>query len=217
MNTPLNTPMNIQPTHMNAAPQQLTLMDLLDARENRVYHQKELLNAYPGAVLVSMTLNIPGPVKDSPRYRKALEAGLHRLKTILADRCCSESSFTILHEEFCSLATGPEAYLVVQGSTANSAENSAAFSTADLANLAFDIKKAAVSVEEGSALGRLFDMDVLIPGEMFPQSISRSQLGATPRRCLLCEEDAKACARSRAHTMDQLLEKINEILSDAGL
>lgn len=210
--------MNIQPTHMNAAPQQLTLMNLLDARENRVYHQKELLNKYPGAVLVSMTLNIPGPVKDSPRYRKALETGLHRLKSMLTDRCCSESSFTILHEEFRPLATGPEAYLVVQGSTANSA----ASDTADSENLApealaLDIKKAAVSVEEGSALGRLFDMDVLIPGENFPCSISRSRLGAAPRRCLLCEEDAKACARSRAHTMDQLLEKINEILSDSGL
>ena len=210
----MNTPMNTPPTHMAADPRQLTLMDLLDARENRVYHQKELLNKYPGAVLISMTLNIPGPVKDSPRYRKALEAGLHRLKTILIDRCGSECNFTILHEEFRPLVTGPEAYLVAQGDAASD--------TADSENLAqetpaLDIKKAAVSVEEGSALGRLFDMDVLIPGENFPRSISRSQLGAAPRRCLLCDEDAKACARSRAHTMDQLLQKINEILSDAGL
>ena len=219
----MNTPMNTPPTHMDADPRQLTLMDLLDARENRVYHQKELLNAYPGAVMISMTLNIPGPVKDNPRYRKALETGLHRLKTILADRCGSECSFTILHEEFRPLATGPEAYLVAQSSAANSAASNTAESkklaleALALETLALDIKKAAVSVEEGSALGRLFDMDVLIPGENFPHSISRSQLGAAPRRCLLCEEDAKACARSRAHTMDQLLEKINEILSDAGL
>ena len=201
--------MTTQPTHTNAAPRQLTLMDLLDARENRVYHQKELLNKYPGAVLISMTLNIPGPVKDSPRYRKALETGLHRLKTILKDGCGSKCSFTILHEEFRPLATGPEAYLVVRSSAANS--------SADSEKLALDIKKAAVSVEEGSDLGRLFDLDVLIPDETFPQSISRSRLGAAPRRCLLCEEDAKACARSRAHTMDQLLEKINEILSNARL
>lgn len=190
--------MNTPTTHIDTASRQLTLMDLLDARENRVRHQKELLNAYPGAVLVSMTLNIPGPVKDSLRYRKALEAGVHRLKAMLAGRCDSECSCTILHEEFRPLATGPEAYLVVQGEP-------------------LDIKKTAISVEEGSALGRLFDLDVLLPGENFPQSISRSRLGAAPRRCLLCEEGAKACARSRAHTMDQLLEKVNEILSDAGL
>ena len=190
--------MNTPTTHIDTASRQLTLMDLLDARENRVRHQKELLNAYPGAVLVSMTLNIPGPVKDSLRYRKALEAGVHRLKAILTGRCDSECSCTILQEEFRPLATGPEAYLVVRGEP-------------------LDIKKTAISVEEGSDLGRLFDLDVLIPGENFPQSISRSRLGAAPRRCLLCEEDAKACARSRAHTMDQLLEKVNEILSDAGL
>lgn len=204
--------MNTPTTHTDAAPRQLTLMDLLDARENRVCHQKELLNKYPGAVLISMTLNIPGPVKDSPRYRKALETGIHRLKAILVDRCGSECRFTILHEEFRPLATGPEAYLVVRGDAANSAADSE-----KLALEALDIKKAAVSVEEGSDLGRLFDMDVLVAGENFPRSISRSQLGAAPRRCLLCEEDAKACARSRAHTMDQLLEKIAEILSDAGL
>lgn len=202
---------------------ELTLMDLLHAREDRVRHQKELLDTYPGTVLISMTLNIPGPVKDSPRYRKALETGLHRLKTMLAiggstAQAHQEYCFAILHEEFRPLATGPEAYLVLRGEP-------------------LEIKKAAVSVEEGSALGRLFDIDVLIPGQSvdpglhdspdspdspdgipdFPRSISRIQLGAGPRRCLLCEEDAKACARSQAHTMDQLLEKINEILSDAGL
>ncbi|MBR4411438.1 MAG: citrate lyase holo-[Firmicutes bacterium] len=74
-----------------------------------------------------------------------------------------------------------------------------------------------------------FDMDVLVinddavPDEKGHyrltdiRSISRSQLGAGPRKCLLCGENAKACARSRAHSMDDLLNKINEILSDAGL
>ena len=38
---------------------ELTLMDLLDSRENRVNHQKELLEQYPGSTLVSITLNIP--------------------------------------------------------------------------------------------------------------------------------------------------------------
>lgn len=280
--------MNVQQSHTDCTPQEpqeLTLMDLLNAREDRVRHQKALLNAHPGAVLVSMTLNIPGPVKDSPRFRKALETGLHRLKAMLAG---SESSAqeptlaqvptlasepspsptparqncgcTILHEEFRPLITGPEAYLVLQpaegcsdGCGDNSGEGysdersgSSAMGCSDRSGTDYplDIKKAAVSVEEGSDLGRLFDIDVLVPGENdavsgeiaapgphdgsdsshsfdditgFPRSISRSQLGMKPRRCLLCEEDAKACARSRAHTIEQLLEKIDEILSSAGL
>ena len=193
---------------------ELTLMDLLDSRENRVNHQKELLEQYPGSTLVSMTLNIPGPVKDRPEYRKALETGLHRLKAMV-------SPAAVLHEEFRPLITGPEGYLVIGNS------NPAWEHTTE--SLAVEIKKAAIAAEEADALGRLFDIDVLVindeakPGEngQFSltdiRSISRSQLGGKPRQCLLCGEDAKACARSRAHSMDDLLQKINELLSDAGL
>lgn len=244
--------MNVQQSHTDCTPQEsqeLTLMDLLNAREDRVRHQKALLNAHPGAVLVSMTLNIPGPVKDSPRYRAALETGFHRLKAMLAasgslsptqepaqasipSPALPNHRFAILHEELRPLITGPEAYLVVRGSAANSdsdfADSASEISPGDISYI---IKKAAVSVEEGSDLGRLFDIDVLISGQNtepalydtpdslsdFPCGISRSQLGMKPRQCLLCGENAKACARSRAHTMDQLLAKVNEILSNAGL
>ena len=211
-----------------AAP--LTLKDLLDSRENRVNHQKELLEQYTGSTLVSMTLNIPGPVKDRPEYRKALETGLHRLKAMLmsdsnaargntSSSTCGRSTVQLLHEEFRPLITGPEGYLVL-GCTSPQ-------QTAE--ELAIEIKKAAVAAEESDALGRLFDMDVLVIDDALKadenghysltdiRSISRSQLGAGPRKCLLCGENAKACARSRAHSMDDLLNKINEILSDAGL
>ena len=182
---------------------ELTLMDLLDSRENRVNHQKELLEQYPGSTLISITPNSPGPVKDRPEYRRALETGLHRLKAML-------NFEAIPYEEFRPLITGPEGYLVVNGDP-------------------MAIKKAAVAAEEADALGRLFDMDVLVindaavPDECGHysltdiRSISRDQLGAEPRKCLLCGENAKACARSRAHSMDDLLNKINEILSEAGL
>ena len=48
---------------------EVTLKELLDSRENRVWHQQELIEKY-GGVLVSVTLNIPGPIKDKPEYRK---------------------------------------------------------------------------------------------------------------------------------------------------
>lgn len=207
---------------------ELTLMDLLDSRENRVNHQKELLEKYAvvpsigthtaveirrNVSLVSMTLNIPGPVKDRPEYRKALETGLHRLIAMFNEReedAESRAEVQILYQEFRPLVTGPEGYIVVTGDP-------------------LEIKKAAMAAEEADALGRLFDIDVLIISDDAEpdaaghfsltdiQSISRSQLGGKPRQCLLCGEDAKACARSRAHSMDVLLQKINEILSDAGL
>ena len=158
---------------------ELTLMDLLDSRENRVNHQKDLLEQYPGSTLVSMTLNIPGPVKDRPEYRKALETGIYRLKAMV-------SSAAVLHEEFRPLITGPEGYLVIGNS------NPAWEHTTE--SLAVEIKKAAIAAEEADALGRLFDMDVLVTSDdAMPdeeghysltdiRSISRSQLGAEPRK-----------------------------------
>jgi len=169
---------------------QLTLMELLDSRENRVRHQQELLAEYGGS-LVSMTLNIPGPVKDSPEYRKALRRGMEELKEKIASVTEPEG---FLHEEIRDLITGPEGYLCISKEALSPME----------------LKKAAVEVEEASPLGRLFDIDVLTA----EGGISRAALGAPPRRCLICPRDAKACARSRAHSMDELLARVAEIITE---
>jgi holo-ACP synthase CitX len=80
-------------------------------------------------------------------------------------------------------------------------------------DLALAVKKVAIAVEEGSRLGRLFDIDVLWE----EGSVSRSAFGAEPRKCLLCDGDAKVCARSRAHKMEELLAEIDRILEEEGL
>ena len=49
--------------------QEVSLIQMLDARERRVWHQQELLGAY-GKPLVCFTMNIAGPVKDSPLIRR---------------------------------------------------------------------------------------------------------------------------------------------------
>lgn len=161
----------------------LTLAELLDSRENRADHQKELLKKY-GGTLISMTLNIPGPVKDRPEYRRTLREGMRQVKSALGQK--------IVYEEIRELITGPEGYLCTEMD-------------------GLEVKEKAVRVEEGSALGRLLDIDVLTAAGDDVQSISRSALGRPPRRCLLCGEDARVCARSRRHSMEELLEKIKEI------
>ncbi|MBE6970253.1 MAG: citrate lyase holo-[acyl-carrier protein] synthase [Ruminococcaceae bacterium] len=60
------------------------------------------------------------------------------------------------------------------------------------------LKSICEEMEERDGLGRLFDMDVLDAGG---EKLSRS----TPRRCLLCDEDARVCARSRRHGLDAVL------------
>ena len=54
--------------------QEVSLIQMLDARERRVWHQQELLGAY-GKPLVCFTMNIAGPVKDSPLIRRGFARG----------------------------------------------------------------------------------------------------------------------------------------------
>lgn len=59
--------------------QEVTLMEMLEAREARVRAQDGLRERY-GAPVISFTLNIAGPVKDSALIRRAFRAGQEELK-----------------------------------------------------------------------------------------------------------------------------------------
>lgn len=170
----------------------VTLAELLQSREERAARQKELLSACgTDGVLVSVTLNIPGAVKDTPSYRAVMETGMQRLAALI-------SSEEILHREVRELVTGPEGYLVARGRKGWSAR---------------EVKRLTVSLEEEQPLGRLFDMDVMDAGG----SVSRKDLGLPARKCLLCDDDAKVCARSRRHKMEDLLAEIDRLLKEAGI
>lgn len=54
------------------------LPDMLNARERRVWVQEKLLAEYSG-VLVSFTLNIPGPVKVLPYVPETFELALKEI------------------------------------------------------------------------------------------------------------------------------------------
>ena len=159
---------------------EVTLKELLDSRENRVWHQQELLEKY-GNLLVSVTLNIPGPVKDKPEYRKLMEWGMEGLLGAFGPN--------VVHKEIRFLKTGAEGYLCLAGMEAEEA------------------KYITVLVEGMAPKARLLDIDVL-SGD---GAVSRSQLGLEPRKCLLCNEDAKACARSQKHSMEDLLAEVDRL------
>ena len=53
---------------------EVSLMEVLQAREARVGQQDTLRNKY-GVPVISFTMNIAGPVKDSPLIRRAFRAG----------------------------------------------------------------------------------------------------------------------------------------------
>ena len=159
---------------------EVTLKELLDSRENRVWHQQELLDKY-GGILVSVTLNIPGPIKDKPEYQKVMEWGMEALLAAFGvNAIYSETRF---------LKTGAEGYICLNGLEKAEA------------------KYLAVIIESMSPKARLLDVDVMDKDG----AVSRGELGLDARKCLICDEDAKACARSQKHSMEELLAKVLEL------
>ena len=88
---------------------EVTLMEMLEAREVRAGRQRELLARYARPV-VSFTLNIAGPVKNGPVIRRAFREGLLRLEDALAAR-----GLRPLHQEEVDRPTGCEALWAVDG------------------------------------------------------------------------------------------------------
>ena len=108
------------------------LSEVLRAREDRAERQRELLGRFRRP-LVSFTMNIPGPVKDTPLIRFAFRAGLCRLREALG---------APVYEETVLRNTGCEALLIYDAPAA-------------------EMKDICVAIEEEGAIGRLYDMDVL--------------------------------------------------------
>ena len=69
-----------------------------------------------------------------------------------------------------------------------------------------DVKRETVRIEDTSAIGRLLDIDVIRANGT---KLSREALKLPPRRCLLCGKAAFVCARSRAHSVDELRREID--------
>ena len=85
----------------------VSLVQMLDARERRVQHQQELLAQYHKP-LICFTMNICGPVKDSPLIRRGFERGRQLLQQQFF-----RAKLTPLHGDVSREATGCEAFYVL--------------------------------------------------------------------------------------------------------
>ncbi|MEG1528374.1 MAG: citrate lyase holo-[acyl-carrier protein] synthase [Clostridia bacterium] len=72
------------------------------------------------------------------------------------------------------------------------------------------VKKLTTAIEENHKLGRLFDIDVI--GKNFIP-LSRESIGYAKRKCLLCDNPACECARAKVHSISQLNQQIENIIS----
>ena len=155
----------------------VNILEILQAREERAARQSHLLRQY-GLPLLSFSMNIAGPVKDTALVRLAFYEGRRRLLEHMQP----------VYEELRFDAAGPSLLWAAEMDTAS-------------------IKRTAEGIEELDELGRLFDMDVLTAAG---EKLSRSE----PRKCLLCGEDARVCARSRNHGLDEVTAETERRLLD---
>lgn len=166
---------------------QVSLMEMLDARERRVQHQQMLLQQYHKP-LICFTMNICGPVKDSPLIRRGFERGRQLLQQQFF-----RAKLTPLHGDVTREATGCEAFYVLDADP-------------------LFIKKFTADIEDATPLGRLFDMDVLCPDG---RKVDREELHLPGRKCLICGGPAKVCSSRRVHTVAELQAKTTAILTEA--
>lgn len=160
---------------------------MLEAREQRAQKQQMLLNGHKQPV-ISLTLNIPGPIKVFRGVAEAFCEGCRRVETLLA-----QENLAISDQKETRAKTGYEMLYSVAAEAAA-------------------LKALMVTLEEQDALGRLFDIDVL---DANGRQMSRTDIDAAPRRCLICESPAHACARSRQHSVEELTDEIHRILCAA--
>ncbi len=151
---------------------------VLARREARSAEQAALLRR-TGGVLACLTVVAPGPDKDGPAVRAAFAAGARACADLVAARGWAE-----LGRHTTDAPTGPELLLAVDADPA-------------------DLKRALIALEDAAPAGRLWDLDVVagLDAAGLPVILGRRALGLPARRCLVCDADAAACARSARHPL----------------
>lgn len=164
--------------------QLVTLEQMLAAREER---GSRIAAALDRAPLVSFTMNIAGPIKNSPLIRRGFAQGLHALTKALA---AHEISLSLLNRT--DSATGCEALFAAEGD-------------------ALDVKRICAAIEDAGELGRLYDMDVI---DKTGRKLDRCELGLAERGCIVCGAPGRGCAARRIHSAAELRAETDRRLTD---
>lgn len=166
--------------------EQVTMIEMLDARERRVSRQQYILARY-NMTLVSFTLNIPGANKIFPLAARTFKEGKKLIKNHLR-----RHNIDMKYQEDCLAKTGFEFFVAAEGNSGY-------------------IKELMVEIENCCELGRIFDIDVI---DKNGYKLSREDVGYESRSCILCNDIAHACARSRKHSSKDILLRIIEIMTE---
>lgn len=153
--------------------QNVTLQQMLEAREERAQRQHDIL-AQHHLPLVSYSMNIAGPVKNSEMIRRGFRVGKRMLEGLLP-----LFHARIVAAEEIDTVTGCEGIYAIDGIGSQK------------------LKELTCRIEDETSHGRLFDMDVITTDG---EKLDRPE----DRKCLICDKPAKFCARTRIHSMAEL-------------
>lgn len=166
----------------------ITLEQMLHTRDLRAQNQQHWLKQYKQP-LISLTLVIPGTIKQSSGAAYLFKIALQAIEAL-----CHAAQLPIIHQQDFSSLCGYEALLAIHSD-------------------AQELKALCVQLESNHPLGRLWDIDVICPHKGI---LSRKTNALSVRQCLVCQQDAHACARSSTHSVPELIHAIEEIINAAA-
>ena len=183
----------------------ITLDELLASRDARHAMQQKLMAEHSGKTLVCLTVVMPGSVKRNQQSLTVARAAVKAMRKaynisddqlpeteLLTNELKTETGECLVERD---LNTGYEAYLITSLPL-------------------LEAKRVAVEIEDTHPLGRLFDIDV-IDKQGIP--VSRDRVGGQPRRCLVCDHEARYCMRMRWHTQEEIWARIKQMTDDYAL
>ena len=167
---------------------EVTLEEMLDARERRVFLQNSLIQTY-NKPIISFTLNIPGPVKVFDKIPETFEEGVRKIRQALCD-----SAITVYHESEVREKTGYEAFC--RRCFPSCPE------TPDVGAGGTGLRSAAFMI-------------LILSGRMDARFQGRKPAGrAEP--ALICGRPAHECSRSRRHSVEELVMHIEKLLGNTS-
>ncbi len=131
--------------------------------------------------VVSFKLNIPGENKKIKFSDEIFNEGIKSIKEVCKNK--------IIWSKILNEITGNEFFASVDMDF-------------------FKLKVLLTDIEDSHFLGRIFDIDVT---STEGNSIKRKDIGKPERLCFLCDKPAFECARSRNHSVEEILNWIENI------
>ncbi|APT14649.1 citrate lyase holo-[acyl-carrier protein] synthase [Lactobacillus jensenii] len=164
----------------------VTIYDVLKNKDQRVELQNKLVLENKNWTIIGAKLNIPGPIKNNLMIENFFKYELVKFE--------SNAPFVLtLEGNFLKKKTGPEYFYLAQEKPVN-------------------VKEYCIDFEQENKARRLFDLDVHYFKNNQIKDLGRAELGILGRGCLICGKPAKECARSRAHSVEELQKQISELI-----